>query len=28
VAVLVLSILPVLISGTALIGCHSFGCHP
>jgi hypothetical protein len=28
VAVLVLSILPVLISGMAPVGCHSFGCHP
>jgi uncharacterized membrane protein len=28
VAVLVLTILPVIISGTAPLGCHSFGCHP
>jgi uncharacterized membrane protein len=28
VVVLVLSILPVLISGTAPIGCHPSGCHP
>ncbi len=27
VAVLVLSILPILISGTAPIGCHPSGCH-
>ena len=28
VVILVLSLLPVLISGTAPIGCHSFGCSP
>jgi uncharacterized membrane protein len=28
VGILVLSLLPVLVSGTAPIGCHSFGCHP
>ena len=28
VGTLVLSILPVLISGTAPIGCHPSGCHP
>lgn len=28
VVILVLSILPVLISGTAPIGCHPSGCHP
>lgn len=27
VVILVLSILPVLISGTAPIGCHPSGCH-
>ena len=25
---LVLALLTVLISGTAPIGCHTFGCHP
>ncbi len=25
---LVLSLLPILISGTAPIGCHPSGCHP
>jgi uncharacterized membrane protein len=28
VGALVLSLLPFLISGTAHIGCHSFGCNP
>ena len=28
VVVLVLSILPVLISGAVPVGCHTFGCHP
>ncbi len=28
VGILVLSLLPVLISGTAPIGCHPSGCHP
>ena len=28
VVILVLSLLPVLISGTAPIGCHPSGCHP
>jgi uncharacterized membrane protein len=28
VGILVLSLLPVLISGTAPIGCHPFGCSP
>ncbi len=28
VVILVLSILPVLISGAAPIGCHPSGCHP
>ncbi len=28
VMILVLSILPVLISGAAPIGCHPSGCHP
>jgi uncharacterized membrane protein len=28
VGILVLSILPILISGTAPIGCHPSGCHP
>ena len=27
VAVLVLSILPIIISGSAPTGCHTFGCH-
>jgi uncharacterized membrane protein len=27
VSVLVLSILPILISGTSPVGCHTFGCH-
>jgi uncharacterized membrane protein len=26
-AFLVLSILPIIISGIAPIGCHTFGCH-
>jgi uncharacterized membrane protein len=26
--ILVLSILPVLISGAVPVGCHTFGCHP
>jgi len=28
VGILVLSILPLLISGTTPIGCHPSGCHP
>jgi uncharacterized membrane protein len=28
VVILVLSILPVLISGAVPVGCHTFGCHP
>ncbi|HEY6285864.1 MAG TPA: DUF5808 domain-containing protein [Ktedonobacteraceae bacterium] len=28
VVVLVLSILPILISGGAPVGCHPSGCHP
>lgn len=28
VVILVLSLLPILISGTAPIGCHPSGCHP
>ena len=28
VMILVTSLLPVLISGTAPIGCHPSGCHP
>ena len=28
VVILVTSLLPVLISGTAPIGCHPSGCHP
>lgn len=28
VLILVLSLLPVLISGTAPVGCHPSGCHP
>ncbi|HYX50411.1 MAG TPA: DUF5808 domain-containing protein [Ktedonobacteraceae bacterium] len=28
VVVLVLSILPILFSGTASYGCHPSGCHP
>lgn len=28
VVILVLSLLPLLISGTAPTGCHTFGCNP